>query len=179
MSGYTAAVAVAAAVAGTAYSAYSSVQTGKQAALNADAQSEQAQDDANTAASAAEVQAARIRRLGRTQQSQANASLAASGIDVGEGSAININQDIVGNSEEDAALTVFNGRNQASKLNTDASNYQLAGAQAQSSANSSAFGSVLNGAAAVASGWKATASGVNKQGQGNALNTNAAWVSRS
>ncbi|WP_244997084.1 hypothetical protein [Pseudomonas viridiflava] len=154
----TAAMAAYAAIAAaTAYSAYSSVQSGKQAALNADAQSEQAQLDADNAASASVVQADRIRRLARTQASQANAALAASGVEVGAGSAININEEIIGNAEEDAALTIFNGQNQKKRGYVDASNIALSGKQAQSAANSQAIGSVLSAGAQVGMSWKASA----------------------
>lgn len=168
MSGYTAAIAVATAVAGTAYSAYSSQQAGKQASLNADAQSEQAQLDANNAASAANVQADRIRRLARSQASEANASLAASGVEVGAGTAVNINEDIIGNAEEDAAMTIFNGQNAKKRGSVDAANISLNGKQAQSSANSQAVSSVLAGGSSAYFGWKAaTRNGTTTQQGGN------------
>ncbi|MGH8387635.1 MAG: hypothetical protein ACRESJ_19465 [Pseudomonas sp.] len=158
----TAAMAAYALVAGaTAYSAYSSIQSGKQANLNAEAQSDQAKLDADTAASAAVVQADRIRRLARNQVSEANASLAASGVEVGAGTALNINEEITGNAEEDAALTIFNGRNQASRLNTDASNYKLAGSQAKAAGYSQAIGTVLQSGAQAGMAWKASAAGRN------------------
>lgn len=158
----TAAMAAYALIAGaTAYSAYSSIQSGKQANLNAEAQSDQAKLDADTAASAAVVQADRIRRLARNQASEANASLAASGVETGAGSAININEEIIGNAEQDAALTIFNGRNQASRLNTDASNYKLAGAQAKAAGTSQAISTVLSSGAQAGMAWKASAKGGN------------------
>lgn len=151
-------IAVYAAIAAsTAYSAYSTVQSGKQANLNAEAQSDQAQIDADGAASAAVVQADRIRRLARTQASSANAALAASGVEVGAGTAININEEIVGNAEEDAALTIFNGQNQKTRGYVDASNIALGGRQNQSAANSQALGSVLSTGAQVGMSWKASA----------------------
>lgn len=146
--------------ASTAYSAYSSVQQGKQAKLNAEAQSDQAQIDANNAASASKVQADRIRRLARNQASEANAALAASGVEVGEGTALNINQEIYGNAEEDAAMTIFNGENQRKRGYVDATNMSLYGSQQQSAANSQAVGSVL-AAGAQAGMWRASAAGRN------------------
>ncbi|RMV69943.1 putative phage protein [Pseudomonas caricapapayae] len=148
---------IAASIAATAFSAYSTVQSGKQASLNAEAQSDQAQIDADGAASAAVVQADRIRRLARTQAGSANAALAASGVEVGAGTAININEEIIGNAEEDAALTIFNGENQKKRGYVDASNIALNGQQAQSSANSQAVGSVLSTAAQAGMAWKASA----------------------
>ncbi|WP_262381382.1 hypothetical protein [Pseudomonas sp. WS 5079] len=153
--------AYAAVAAATAYSVYTTQQSGKQAQLNADAQSEQAQKDADVAASAAVVQADRIRRMARNQASEANASLAASGVETGAGTAININEEIIGNAEEDAALTIFNGQNQRARGYTDASNYSLAGNQARSAANSQSIGTVLNAGASAGMSWKASAAGRN------------------
>ncbi len=167
MSGYTAAVAVATAVAGTAYSVYSTQQAGKQAQLTADSQAEQSQLDADAAASAANVQADRVRRLARTQASQANASLAASGVEVGEGSAVNINEEIIGNAEEDAVMTILNGQSQKARGQVDASNYRLSGSQARSTANSQSIGSVLQtGSQLAMAGWKASAKNATVPGVG-------------
>lgn len=175
--GGAAAVAYWATAAAAVYSAYSTIQSGKQAALNADAQAEQAQNDADTEKSAAVVQAERIRKMARIQASQANAGLAASGVDTGEGTAININEEIIGGGEEDAALTIFGGGNRAQRLDADASNYKLAGGQAKANAYGQAASTVLSSAGSAYSGWKGAAGGgINKQGQGNALTTNPAYV---
>lgn len=162
MSGATTAtyIAAAAVAASAAYSAYSSVQSGKQAQLNADAQSEQAQLDADNAASAATVQAERIRKLARANAGQANAALAASGVEVGEGTAVNINEEIYGNAEEDAVMTILNGENAKKRGYVDASNTALYGSQQRSAANSQAVGTVL-GAGAQLGMWKASAAGKN------------------
>lgn len=146
--------------AATAFSAYSSVQQGKQASLNADAQAEQGQLDADNAASAATVQAERIRKMARINAGQANASLAASGVEVGEGTALNINQEITKNAEEDAVMTILNGQEQKKRGYVDASNTALYGQQQKSAANAQAVGSVL-GAGAQLGMWKASASGRN------------------
>ena len=141
----------------TGYSVYSSQQAGKQAQLTADAQAEQSQRDAEAAASAAMVQADRIRRLARNQASQANAALAGSGVEVNEGTAIDINEEIIGNAEEDATLTILDGQAQKAGGYVDASNYRLSGAQARSAANTASVGSVLEGGNKLAeNGWKAS-----------------------
>lgn len=166
---------IVATVAAGAMSAYSTIQQGKQANLNAEAQAEQAAADANTERSAAVVQAERIRKLARIQQGEATASLAASGVEVGEGTALNINREIYENAEEDAILTVMGGQNRANRLNADASNYRLAGRQAKSNAYGQAAGTLLSTGASAYSGWKST-SGINRQGQGAALANNPAFV---
>lgn len=154
---YAAAAAVAASA---AYSSYSSVQQGKQAALNADAQAEQSQNDADNAASAATVQADRIRKMARIQAGQARASLAASGVEVGEGTALNINEEITKNAEEDAVMTILNGQNQKKRGYVDSQNMALYGQQQQSAANSQAVGTVLSTGAQLGM-WKASAAGRN------------------
>lgn len=159
--GAAAYAAYAAVAAATVYSVYTTQQSGKQAQLNANAQSDQAQSDADAAASAAVVQADRIRRLARNQASEANASLAASGVETGAGTAININEEIIGNAEEDAALTIFNGQNQKTRGYTDASNYSLAGTQARGAANSQSISTVLSAGAQAGMAWKASAAGTN------------------
>ena len=164
--GYAAYAAMAAA---TVYSVYTTQQSGKQQQLNANAQADQAQSDADAAASAAVVQADRIRRLARNQASEANAALAAAGVETGAGTAININEEVIGNAEEDAALTIFNGQNQKARGYVDSSNYKLAGSQAQSAANSQAVGSVLNtGSSLAMMGWKASVNGTAPRVGGNA-----------
>ncbi|MGH8381745.1 hypothetical protein [Pseudomonas sp.] len=156
--GYAAYAAMAAA---TVYSVYSTQQAGKQAQLNANAQSEQAQLDADAAASAATVQADRIRRLARSQASQANAALAASGVEVGEGTALNINEEIYANAEEDAALTIFNAQEAKKRGYVDSSNLALSGKQARSAANAQSIGTVLSSGAQAGMAWKASAAGNN------------------
>ncbi|CAM4032242.1 hypothetical protein [Ectopseudomonas alcaliphila] len=174
MSGYTAATyAVMAAAA--AYSAYSTVQSGKQQQLNADAQADQAELDAKTEKSAAMVQADRIRKLARIQQGEATSALAASGVDVGEGTALNINREIYENAEEDAILTVFGGNNRAQRLTVDAKNTRMAGNQARSNSYGQAASTLLSTGASMYSGWKSSG-GVNTQGQGQALTSNPAYV---
>ncbi|BBP82456.1 hypothetical protein PHLH8_20980 [Pseudomonas sp. Pc102] len=157
--GAAGAAAYAALAAATAVSVYSSVQSGKQAQANANAQAEQAALDAQTERSAAVVQAERIRKLARLQNSEANAALAASGVDIGEGTPININREITQNAEEDASMTIFGGANRAQRLNTDASNYRLAGAQARSSANMQAASTLISSGSQAYSGWRSSVGG--------------------
>lgn len=152
--------ALAAMAAATAYSTYNTIQQGRQSQLNASAQSEQAQIDADNAASAARVQADRIRKMARNQAGEANAALAASGVEVGEGTALNINEQIYGNAEEDAVMTILNGEEQRKRGYVDASNMRLYGNQQQSAANSQAVGNVLQAGASYGM-WKASAASRN------------------
>lgn len=168
---------IVATVAAGAMSAYSTIQQGKQASLNAEAQAEQAAADANAERSAAVVQAERIRKLARIQAGEANSALAASGVEVGEGTALNINREIYENAEEDAILTVMGGQNRANRLFADSSNYRMAGRQAQGSSYGQAASTLLSTGASAYAGWKSVGtSGLNKQGQAKALTNNPAFV---
>ncbi len=155
MSGYTAAVAMVAAAAVSAYSAY---QQGENQKEWNDYQAAQAQADANAEKSAAEVQAEKIRKLARIQAGEATASLAGSGVDVGEGTALNINKDIYGRAEEDAVMTIFGGSDRAARGNAEAAGYRLKGEQAQQAGYLNATSSLLSAAGIYgrASGWKSS-----------------------
>lgn len=101
---------------------------------------------------AAMEEAKRIRKAGQRQASAAAAQLAASGIMVDSGSAININEDISGGAESDAMNTLLTGkrRSESYKFSSDqnttmANQTRAAGSQAQKS-------SILSAAATGAQG---------------------------
>ena len=171
MSGYTAAVAYAAMATGTVLSAYSAYQQGENQKDWADYQAKQAEADAKAEKSAAEVQAEKIRKMSRIQAGEATASIAGSGVDVGEGTALNINKDIYANAEEDAVMTVFGGSDRAARGNAEAAGYRLKGEQAQTAGYLNAASSVLAGGVQIATGWKrsrsATTNGTITQAGGN------------
>lgn len=143
-------VAMAAVGAGTA------IYSANQQSEMADYQAAQAQADANADKSAAEVQAEKIRKLARIQAGEATASLAGSGVDVGEGTALNINKDIYGRAEEDAVMTVFGGTDRAARGYADASMSRMKGDTAQTAGYLNATSSVLSAYGTVAKGWKTT-----------------------
>lgn len=140
--------------ASAAVSAVSAIQQGQQQKEWGDYQAKQAEADAKAEKSAAEVHAEKIRKLARIQASEANASLAGSGVDVGEGTAININKDIYANAEYDALTTILNGADAARRGEAAAAGYRLRGQQARQAGNLGAASSVLGGAMKIAEGWK-------------------------
>lgn len=133
------------------------MQQGQQQKAYADYQSRQATADAQAERDAAEVHADKIRKAARLQASEARASLAGSGVDVGEGSAIKIDQAITRNSEEDAWSTIMTGKNRGASLDAQAQGYQIAGNNAQSASYMNAASSVLSGATQIGKGWKQSA----------------------
>lgn len=117
--------ATALAVAGTAYSAYNARQSAK-------AQSKQAEQNAKNAESQGQVEANRIRELGKKQQSAARAKMAAQGLDLNAENTVTeeIEQDIDLNATKDAWTTFFNYKNQSAQFKADAANYRLQAHQA-------------------------------------------------
>ncbi|MBP8297551.1 MAG: hypothetical protein KAX84_15675 [Burkholderiales bacterium] len=139
--------------------AVSSIQQGRSQAAWADYQAEQAQADANAERGAAEVQAEKIRKMARIQAGEARAQLAGSGVDVGEGTALNINADIYGRAEEDAVMTIFGGSDRARRGEAEAAGLKMKGAQAQQAGYLNATSSILSAASTVAKGYKTTTRG--------------------
>lgn len=159
MSAVTAAtVAAYAAAAAAVVGAYSAYQQGENQKDWNEYQANQAQADAKAEKSAAEVQAEKIRKMARRQAGEATASLAGSGVDVGEGTALNINKDIYANSEEDAVMTIFGGADRYARGNAEAAGYRLKGEQAQQAGYLNATSSLLSAAGSYgrASGWKSS-----------------------
>lgn len=143
-------------VAGTAFSAYSAIQQGERQAEWADYQAKQAEADAAAERSAAVIQAEKIRKLARAQAGESTAALAGSGVDVGEGTAVNINKDIYANAEEDAMLMILGGIDRANRREAEADALRLKGNQAQQAGYLNATTSLLGSAAlgsTVPRGW--------------------------
>lgn len=168
-------VASYAAIAGAAVSVLGSVQQGNQQAAQANYQADQARADAQAEKGAAQVQAEKIRKAGRQQQAQARTSLAASGVDVNEGTSTIINQSIGANAEEDALTAILNGTNRANRLNAQADAYDISGSNAKTSSYINATSSVLASGYKIASGWK-TAAQTGNASSGISLNSkNDPW----
>lgn len=142
----------------------------EQAAANYQAQ--QADADAQAARSAAKVQAQKIRDAGKQQSSQANASLAASGVETGEGTALRITSGITGNAEEDAYTTIINGANAGNRLNAQAQADRISGNNARQAANVNSGGTVLQGGSSMYNGWKRSNPGTTGSTTGGGSSSN-------
>ena len=87
-------------IAGTVLSAVGQLSRGQQQQDWGEWQAEQARADAQAAREEGEVRSERIRRLGRRQQSEARAALAASGVETGAGTAVVIDRQIGRDAED-------------------------------------------------------------------------------
>lgn len=153
----TTAIMIGLMAAGTAATLYSTDTQAKQAEANFKFQAAQDEADAKAMAGEAEVEAMRIRKAAKAQRSQATAAAAASGIDVNSPTALRIDEEIVKNSEEDAALTILGGRDRAARMGQQAhadrnaaSLARQTGRQQQTATLLSAAGSMTN----YGQGWK-------------------------
>ena len=111
-----AAVAAVAAVAGTALTGYSSYQSNKYA-------SEQAEADGKAQLARGRLEAERIRKEKEKVQSRARAAAAENGLDVHEGTAVVINDQIELDANYDANMAEITGYNSSQRLQAEASVY--------------------------------------------------------
>jgi len=146
-------LAYAAAAAGTAVSVYGQMEQSKQADRLAGQQEQQAADDAKFAASEAQVQARAIRKATERQRAEARASLAGSGVVVGEGTAEQIDTQIAAEGEQDALMAIYDGSNRARGINQEGA---INAQRSRNSATASRYGaltSALQGGSTIARGW--------------------------
>lgn len=129
-------------------------------------QQAQANADASAEKSSARLLAENLRRKGRMQQATARSQLAASGVDVGYGTASLINETIKRDTEVDALTAILDGESRASRLRAQGIGYGIEAsnvaknAKAEASASRMKIGSsVLAGGFSIASGWKSPFAG--------------------
>ncbi|EDY8025133.1 hypothetical protein GPB28_001107 [Salmonella enterica] len=148
-----------AAIGASVLAAGGAVYSGQQQKKMSNYQAAQAEADAEAAQSAARVEADRIRKAWRAQAAQANAALAASGVDTGEGTALRIQSGIVGDAEQDAFQTILTGNNQGARLNAQAQADRISGNNAATAGYINAGSSLLSAGGKAYSGWKAAKAG--------------------
>lgn len=149
--------AAAASVVGTAVSVYSQMEQADQADKIAQQQQNQAREDAQFAASEAQVQARQIRKAADKQRAEARGALAASGVTVGVGTAEQIDEEINAAGEEDALMAIYDGTNRARAINQGG---EITASRSRNAANASRYGaatSALQGGATLARGWNTSA----------------------
>lgn len=139
-------VAAVAAAVGAAISGYSSYTANKTA-------SKQAEADAEAVKGQGRVEAERIRKQKEKFQSAARAAAADNGLDVNEGIAVTINDQIEQDGNYDAAMAKVNGFNTSQRLLAESSVFKQ-------NANANAAAGVIGAASAITSykakknGWK-------------------------
>jgi len=140
-------LAVGSMVGGSVLQAVGSIQQGNQQRELAEAQAAQLDLQAAQERDAAVAQAEKIRRAGRAQAAQAESAYAASGVSVGTGTPVRINETITRDTEEDAYMTILTGDRRGQTLDTESSLQRRAGRNAQQAGYMGAATSLLSGAA--------------------------------
>jgi hypothetical protein len=140
-------------LASAAVGAGSAIYQGQQQKEFANYQADQAEADAAAEKGAAQVRAERIRSIARKTRGTARADLAAAGVNVGEGTPLLIEQDIIKRGEEDAILGIYDGDDAARRLRAQAQGLRIQGQQAQTAGYINAGSSAL-AAGANYSGWR-------------------------
>lgn len=141
-------------VASSVLAAGGAVVQGQQQQKMANYQAAQAEADADAAKAAAKVQAEKIRKAGQHQAAQANAALAASGVETGAGTALRITSGITGDAQEDAYTTIVNGMNTSARYRAQAQADRISGSNAASAGYINAGSALLQGGATAYAGWK-------------------------
>lgn len=146
-------LAVSAMAAGSVLQAGSSIVQGEQEQKLANARAEMTDRQAAQERDAAVAQAEKFRRAGKRQASAADAAYAASGVSVGVGSPVRINEEIQRDAEEDAYMNILTGKRRGDTLETESRLSRQAGRNAKAAGNMGAVSSLLSGAGSIAGAW--------------------------
>lgn len=155
--GIETALLLAASAVGTAVSVRSQQKQADQAEQIGMQQENQAREDAQFAASEAQVQARAIRKAAEKQRAEARSALAGSGVTVGVGTAEQIDEEIAAGGEEDALMAIYDGTNRARAINQSGA---INASRSRNAANAARYGAAttaLQGGATLARGWSAAA----------------------
>ena len=118
-------------IAASAMSAMSSISKGQQQQDMANYQAAQANADAQVEREVAQVNADKIRKAAKSQQSSARSALAASGVVADSGTPLVIQGDIIDRGEQDALTELLTGVRKGQKLDSEASGLRVAGSNAK------------------------------------------------
>ena len=146
-------------VAASVVSAGASIVAGQQAKKTGEANAELQRREGESQKDAAVAQAEKIRKAQRQAIGAANAANAASGVAIGEGSALRINEEIYQDSESDAYNTLLTGTRRARSSDEQGSIMRSQGKNAQTAGYLNAGASLLSSGAGMAKGWKSSNTG--------------------
>lgn len=121
----------------------SSISKGQKDQEMANYQAAQATADAQAERELGQVNADKIRKAAKSQQSSARSALAASGVVADAGTPLVIQGDIINRGEGDALTELLTGTRKGQKLDSEASGLRVAGSNAKAQGYASAAGSLL------------------------------------
>ena len=137
------------------------ISQGKAASINAGAEADMLQFQGRQAADEAQGEASRIRRAGREARGSAVAAIAASGVKVGEGSALEAERQVMADYAQDEYLAILTGTRQQRAAEMEAGNVRRAGREAKRASRLQAATTLLGAGAqsARAGGWRSNGPG--------------------
>lgn len=148
---------------GTILQAGSSIVQGQQQQEMYDAQAKIAERQAAQEADAAVAQAEKFRKAGKRQAAAADAAYAASGVSVGVGTPVRVNESIQRDAEEDAYMSILTGQRRLQAGQEEAALNRRAGKNAMRAGYMGAATSILQGAATYGM-WRGGAGGAGNVG---------------
>lgn len=134
-------------IASAAVGATTALYSADTAANTAEANAELSKRQGAQEADAAMAQAEKIRKAGKAQAARANAALAASGVAIGEGTPVRINEEIYKSAEDDAYNTLLTGTRRQRSSEDQAGFLMAEGSAAKTGGYLSAGGSLLSSGA--------------------------------
>lgn len=146
-------------VVSTALSVVGQISQANQAKKSADFEAAQLQEQASEATAASSRRAASDIRMGGLAQSRAQAVAAASGGSATDPTAVNIEQNISGQSEYNALTDLWSGSAEAAGLKTRANAVTASGENAQQAGYFGAFTTALSGAGSMFAKYGSMGSG--------------------
>lgn len=141
--------------------AFGAVQQGRAANSAAKAQAEDLERQASAERFMAERDAAMVRREGAAARGRTLGALGASGVKVGEGSALDVERQVMEDYARDEYIQILNGEIRGRAMELEASNTRRAGRDARRAAFMQAGTSLLGSAAGGmrAGGWRSAGPG--------------------
>jgi type II secretory pathway pseudopilin PulG len=134
--------------------AVTAISAGQQQQKAANAQAQEALNQGAYRQDEARQRAEKIRRAGLAQRGEAKAALAAGGVKLGEGTALEIDKTIATRSEEDALSAILTGKRAGSSARSESDLLKTAGENAANNSYGKAASTVLQaGSTYVGSGW--------------------------
>jgi len=137
------------------------ISQGKTANINAGAESDMLEFQGRQATDEAQGEASRIRRAGREARGSTVAALAASGVKVGEGFALEAERQVMTDYAQDEYLAILTGTRQKRAADMEAGNARRAGREAKRASQMQAATTLLGAGAqsARAGGWRSNGPG--------------------
>jgi len=134
---------------------------GKTANINAGAEADMLEFQGRQAADEAQGEASRIRRAGSEARGSTVAAIAASGVKVGEGSALEAERQVMTDYAQDEYMAILTGARQKRAADMEAGNTRRAGREAKRASRLQAATTLLGAGAqsAQAGGWRSNGPG--------------------